>query len=181
MHLLNTGATALHGRSDWMSCLKYQVGFILTHRIRKQRDNIAIERLAKLGLFTSFYETLIMGNFPRWRNNWYQEELEWRRRTDIPLDAWDKNIIPTYRTSQIKTISLHLFNVIAVLDSLRVIPSTSLEVDEMDEMGQMSAINYIPPNVIRLCSNGHIDNSKPGTNAWHFWTQSVWNLDTVNS
>lgn len=96
-------------------------------------------------------------------------------------DTLDKNIIPTYRTSQIKTISLHLFNVIAVLDSLRVIPSTSLEVDEMDEMGQMSAINYIPPNVIRLCSNGHIDNSKPGTNAWHFWTQSVWNLDTVNS
>lgn len=181
MHLLNTGGTALHGRSDWMSCLKNQVGFILTHRIRKQRGNIAVERLAKLGLFTSFYETLIMGNFPRWRNNWYQEELEWRRRTDIPLDAWDKNIIPTYRTSQIKTISLHLFNVIAVLDSLRVIPSTSLEVDEMDEMGQMSAINYIPPNVIRLCSNGHIDNSKPGTNAWHFWTQSVWNLDTVNS
>lgn len=37
VHLMNTVATALHGRSDQMSCLQYQVGFILTHGACKQR------------------------------------------------------------------------------------------------------------------------------------------------
>ena len=31
-------------------------------------------------------------------------------------DNWDKNILPSYRTSKQKTLSLHLFNVIAVVD-----------------------------------------------------------------
>lgn len=37
VHLMNTVATALHGRSDQMSCLQYQVRFILTHGACKQR------------------------------------------------------------------------------------------------------------------------------------------------
>lgn len=70
------------------------------------------------------------------KNNWSEGgELKYQ----LIGDNWDKNIIPTYRTSQSKTISLHLFNVIAVVD--RVIPSTSLEADEVV---QMSAINFIP-------------------------------------
>lgn len=32
-------------------------------------------------------------------------------------DNWDKNILPSYRTSYKGTLSLHLFNVIAVQDS----------------------------------------------------------------
>lgn len=54
-------------------------------------------------------------------------------------DNWDKNIIPTYRTSQDKTISLHLFNMIVVLD--RIIPETACPTDTVTDM---SAVNFIP-------------------------------------
>ena len=53
-------------------------------------------------------------------------------------DNWDKNIIPTYRTSQDKTISLHLFNVIAVV--ARIIPRPADGVEGTD----MQAANFIP-------------------------------------
>lgn len=36
-------------------------------------------------------------------------------------DNWDKNILPSYRTSDRKTLSLHLFHVYAIVD--RVIPN----------------------------------------------------------
>jgi hypothetical protein len=42
-------------------------------------------------------------------------------------DNWDKNILPSYRTSDRKTLSLHLFNVYAIVD--RVIPASSDQVD----------------------------------------------------
>ena len=54
-------------------------------------------------------------------------------------DNWDKNIIPTYRTSQNKTVSLHLFNMIVVVD--RIIPDTSNRIDKVTEM---TAVNFIP-------------------------------------
>ena len=47
-------------------------------------------------------------------------------------DNWDKNIIPTYRTSQDKTISLHLFNMIVVHD--RIIPETACPTDTVTDM-----------------------------------------------
>ena len=49
-------------------------------------------------------------------------------------DNWDKNILPSYRTSKQKTLSLHLFNVIAVVDR---VPT--------DHMQNMS-----PPNIEEL-------------------------------
>lgn len=49
-------------------------------------------------------------------------------------DNWDKNILPSYRTSEQKTLSLHLFNVIAVVDR---VPT--------DHMQNMS-----PPNIEEL-------------------------------
>ena len=54
-------------------------------------------------------------------------------------DNWDKNILPSYRTSQQKTISLHLFTVIGVVDRIspprldeeivNLIPVTELDID----------------------------------------------------
>lgn len=37
-------------------------------------------------------------------------------------DNWDKNILPSYRTSDRKTLSLHLFHIYAIID--RVIPNS---------------------------------------------------------
>lgn len=101
--------------------------------------------MAKLGLCTtsksiskklSSWEAFLDSEILDIKKNWSEGgELKYQ----LIGDNWDKNIVPTYRTSQSKTISLHLFNVVAVVD--RVIPSTSLEADEV---AQMSAVNFIP-------------------------------------
>lgn len=101
--------------------------------------------MVKLGLCTtsksiskklSSWEAFLDSEILDIKKNWSEGgELKYQ----LIGDNWDKNIIPTYGTFQSKTISLHLFNVIAVVD--RVIPSTSLEADEVT---QMSAVNFIP-------------------------------------
>lgn len=37
LHIMQSVALALHGRSEQMSCLQYQIGFILLHGACKQR------------------------------------------------------------------------------------------------------------------------------------------------
>lgn len=50
----------------------------------------------------------------------YREEWSRGGQTKYQLvwENWDRNIIPSYRTSQDKTLSQHLFQVIGVLDRL---------------------------------------------------------------
>lgn len=52
-------------------------------------------------------------------------------------DNWDKTIVPSYRTSQCKTLSLHLFHIIAVVD--RIIPTPRHEAGK-----RLSISDYIP-------------------------------------
>lgn len=50
-------------------------------------------------------------------------------------DNWDKNILPSYRTSDQKTLSLHLFNMYAIVDRVPAEKNTSesfLDVSEFD-------------------------------------------------
>ena len=104
-----------------------------------------IERLAKIGLCMS--DKSINNKLSSWDNFLDSEVLEikktWSEGGTIKYqligDNWDKNIIPTYRTSQDKTISLHLFNMIVVLD--RIIPETACPTDTVTDM---SAVNFIP-------------------------------------
>lgn len=56
-------------------------------------------------------------------------------------DNWDKNIIPSYRTTQNKTTSLHLFNIIAVVD--RIIPVTSTS-ESGDSVHILTPVNFLP-------------------------------------
>ena len=44
---------------------------------------------------------------------------------EIIGDNWDKNILPSYRTSDRKTLSLHLFHVYAILDRVSPTPHSS--------------------------------------------------------
>lgn len=50
-------------------------------------------------------------------------------------DNWDKNILPSYRTSDQKTLSLHLFNMYAIVDRVPAENNTSesfLDVSDLD-------------------------------------------------
>jgi len=48
---------------------------------------------------------------------------EWERggcqKYQLVGDNWDKNILPSYRTSDRETVSLHLFNIYAIVDRIQ--------------------------------------------------------------
>ena len=58
-------------------------------------------------------------------------------------DNWDKNILPSYRSSQHKTLSLHLFNVIGVVDRISM-PEIPSEQETIRDISQMGADEFIP-------------------------------------
>lgn len=49
------------------------------------------------------------------REGWERGE---KKKYQLVGDNWDRNILPSYRTSQQKTISLHLFQVVCVVDRI---------------------------------------------------------------
>lgn len=59
------------------------------------------------------------------KEKWANTDIE---KYQLIGDNWDKNILPLYRTSQNKTLSLHLFHIIAVVD--RIIPTPSHEAEK---------------------------------------------------
>ncbi|XP_069109674.1 uncharacterized protein [Argopecten irradians] len=124
MNVLHAVASGLHGRSLEMSGLHYCIAFVLIHGGCTLRD---IDRLAKIGLCVS--SSSVRKKLVSWKDTLDEEVLklriEWenggRNKYQLVGDNWDKNIVPSFRTSQQKTISLHLFNTIVVVD--RVIPA----------------------------------------------------------
>ncbi|OWF47690.1 hypothetical protein KP79_PYT01282 [Mizuhopecten yessoensis] len=128
LHILHTVASGLHGRSQEMSALHYQVGFILVHGGCTAHD---ITRLAKLGI--SMTPQSVHGLLAKWKENLDAEIIklkeDWEIGENVKYqlvgDNWDKNILPSFRTSQQQTISLHLFNLIAVVDRVKVLPVPS--------------------------------------------------------
>ncbi|XP_062582660.1 uncharacterized protein LOC134244405 [Saccostrea cucullata] len=134
----------LHGRSQEMSLVQYLSGLVLMHGGCTLKD---IERIAKFGA-SVHPETL-----KRKLNSWdaiLDEELlkykeEWSRggQTKYQLigDNWDRNIIPSYRTSQDKTLSLHLFQVIGVLDRVNCVVDTD---SQLIDISDLNPVNFIP-------------------------------------
>ena len=59
-------------------------------------------------------------------------------------DNWDRNIVPSYRTTQQKTISIHLFNVIGVVD--RVVPQQVVDDQYMYilDVDDLETTDFIP-------------------------------------
>ncbi|CAC5358080.1 unnamed protein product [Mytilus coruscus] len=104
-----------------------------------------IERLAKLGLTVN--PRSVQNKLSSWEDfidtDLVQLKEEWKEGVGVKYqmigDNWDKNILPSYRTSQDKTLSLHLFQVIAVVD--RIIPENKT-VDE--EEVHLNHADFIP-------------------------------------
>lgn len=71
-----------------------------------------------------------------WANGGHQ-------RFQLIGDNWDKNILPSFRTSQQKTLSLHLFNVIAVVDRVPTHHLQGTPVPFVEEL-QLDYSTYIP-------------------------------------
>ncbi|XP_061174425.1 uncharacterized protein LOC133183487 [Saccostrea echinata] len=124
-HIILTACIGLHGRSQDMSLVQYVVGFILKHGGCTERD---IERLSKIGL--SVHPTTLHRKLVNWQNildtNILKARDSWANgghsTYQIIGDNWDKDILPSYRTSDRKTISLHLFNMYAILDRVVFAP-----------------------------------------------------------
>ena len=108
-----------------------------------------IDKLAKIGV-TVLSDTLHkkLANWQEYldrellqiKENWSQGGL---LKFQIVGDNWDKNILPSYRTSQQNTLSLHLFTLIGVVD--RVTPSIDhAHDDNLLNVQDMEAEKFIP-------------------------------------
>lgn len=90
-----------------------------------------IERLSKIGF--SVYPQTVHKKHISWQDNLDMDLISFRdswaeggqTKFQIIGDNWDKNIIPSFRTSDRKTLSLRLFNIYAIVD--RVIPASSTD------------------------------------------------------
>jgi hypothetical protein len=102
-----------------------------------------IERLAHIGL--TVHPVTVKRKLNDWQGMLDQEILNirdsWASGGKIKYqligDNWDKNILPSYRTSDRKTLSLHLFHVYAIVD--RVIPNAQSGSSCHDEEIEMSS------------------------------------------
>lgn len=121
LNLMHTISMALHSRYNQMSLTQYLCGFVLMHGGCTMRD---IDRLARTGLtmtsksltnkLASWEDCLYM-SVEKIREGWERGE---KKKYQLVGDNWDRNILPSYRTSQQKTISLHLFQVVCVVDRI---------------------------------------------------------------
>ncbi len=57
-------------------------------------------------------------------------------------DNWDKNILPSFRTSDRKTVSLHLFNMYALVD--RVLPQSVSHESTVTNYSDIDILRFIP-------------------------------------
>nr|XP_022324952.1 uncharacterized protein LOC111125437 isoform X6 [Crassostrea virginica] len=108
-----------------------------------------IDKLAKIGV-TVLSDTLHK-KLANWQEYLDRELLQikenWSQggslKFQIVGDNWDKNILPSYRTSQQNTLSLHLFTLIGVVD--RVTPSIDhAHDDNLLNVQDMEAEKFIP-------------------------------------
>nr|XP_034298978.1 uncharacterized protein LOC109620531 isoform X1 [Crassostrea gigas] len=121
LNLMHTISMAIHSRYNQMSLTQYLCGFVLMHGGCTMRD---IDRLARTGLtmtsksltnkLASWEDCLYM-SVEKIREGWERGE---KKKYQLVGDNWDRNILPSYRTSQQKTISLHLFQVVCVVDRI---------------------------------------------------------------
>lgn len=104
-----------------------------------------IERLAKLGMSVtprsvqnklSSWEGYLDTGIMEVKERWVKGE---RLKYQLVGDNWDKNILPSYRTTHNKTVSLHLFHVIAVID--RIVPK---ENESIQQDNKLSPGGFIP-------------------------------------
>ncbi|CAC5407725.1 unnamed protein product [Mytilus coruscus] len=142
-HVLMTSAIGLHGRNQEMSMVQFMTGFLLTHGGCTQRN---IERLSHIGL--SVHPVTIHRKLAEWQKFLDKTILaikeEWEKggnqKYQLIGDNLDKNILPSYRTSDRKTVSLHLFNIFAIVDRVQPV---SLVMEE-NLQSDLSVLDFLP-------------------------------------
>lgn len=106
-----------------------------------------IERLSSIGL--TVHPRTVHNRLATWHDSLDKDILNicdscangGHQRFQLIGDNWDKNILPSFRTSQQKTLSLHLFNVIAVVDR---VPTHHLQNTPVPFIEELDYSTYIP-------------------------------------
>ncbi|XP_069109713.1 uncharacterized protein [Argopecten irradians] len=148
LHIMHSTAIALHGRFREMSVVQYLTGLVMMHGGCTYKD---IERIAKIG--GSVTADTMRNRMATWQDGLDRDLIrikdEWSnggtKKFQLVGDNWDKNIVPSYRTSVQKTISLHLFNVIGVVDRVHVegeFPGN--DVGNVIDVGDLKPSSFIP-------------------------------------
>lgn len=109
-----------------------------------------IERLSHLGLST--HPDTVQRKLTSWKDQLDTEIIDIRTKwaaggtTKYQLigDNWDKNILPSYRTSTRKTESLHLFNIYAIVDRVRPQVSDHFYHETLVNAGALDIPLFIP-------------------------------------
>ncbi|KAL3864206.1 hypothetical protein ACJMK2_005910, partial [Sinanodonta woodiana] len=107
-----------------------------------------IQRLAKIGVCVT--SCSVQNKLISWRSSLDEEILklrdDWSNGGHVKFqlvgDSWDKNILPSFRTSQQKTLSIHLFNTIAVVD--RITPVSAITEGQQTESADIDIKEFIP-------------------------------------
>jgi len=102
--------------------------------------------LAKIGL--SVTPKSVQQKLLSWQEHLDKEIIElkdeWKEGGNVKYqligDNWDKTILPSYRTSQDKTISLHLFHLFAIIDRI----SGDENVNPIKIERKLAAVDFIP-------------------------------------
>nr|XP_022311471.1 uncharacterized protein LOC111116766 [Crassostrea virginica] len=145
MHIMITAAIGLHSRSQELSVVQYLIGMVLTHGGCTQKD---IQCLSTLGL--AVHPQTLHRKLATWESSLSEDLLQIKRawenggdtKYQLVGDNWDKNILPSYRTTEKGTLSLHLFNVYAIVD--RVIPTPQPSDVGPQENFNLSLPTFIP-------------------------------------
>lgn len=104
------------------------------------------------------------------RDSWAEGD---QTKFQIIGDNWDKNILPSYRTSDRKTLSLHLFNMYAIVD--RVVPASSTnsltenrpELDNLKFIPSTQEQELLLKEMTFLCARSVIENIPQIGNLFH--------------
>ncbi|KAK3108646.1 hypothetical protein FSP39_012456 [Pinctada imbricata] len=140
-HLMVSSAISLHGRNHEMSAIQYVTAFILARGGCTQRS---MEVLCKFGLCVHPYT--VRNKLKGWEDKLDEELKELKekwKKNEQPLkyqlvgDNWDMDILPSYRTTDRRTQSLHLFQIYAIVD--RYTPTNPIKSCGFDDN-----ITYIP-------------------------------------
>jgi hypothetical protein len=83
----------------------------------------------------------------QYKNEWSQGR---NKKYQLIGDNWDRNIIPSYRTSQDKTLSLHLFQIIGVIDRIDSMDCVDSQVLDILELNPMDFIPSVADQDILL-------------------------------
>ncbi|XP_033755665.1 uncharacterized protein LOC117338420 [Pecten maximus] len=119
-HVMFSSATVLHGRNQEMSVLHYMIAFFLARGGCTQRT---MESLCKAGI--CIHPKTLHNKLAGWKDKLDEElkalKIKWTdnessHKYQLVGDNWDKDILPSYRTTDRKTQSLHLFQMYAIVD-----------------------------------------------------------------